>query len=114
MFVPGIRLTSFVQLLPLKVSTGFQPPLFNCTQTFDTATLSVALPFTVKAALVTFSPTGTLVILTVGRFVSTKLTMKERLDVIRNWNTALLETTLPEPSAQFTKPNPGLAVAVRV
>jgi len=59
-----------------KVFTGwapFQAPLFTETSTLDTATLSLAVPSTMKLALLTVKPAGTLVMLKVGGVVSRRM-----------------------------------------
>src|SRR5580658_69913 len=73
-FVPGIKVTCAIQLE--KVFTGwapFQAPLFTETSTLDTATLSLAVPSTMKLALLTVKPAGTLVMLKVGGVVSRRM-----------------------------------------
>ena len=52
MFVPGIKLTVALQLVqPFAVVALVQLPPFNCSQTFATATLLLALPMMVNTAL---------------------------------------------------------------
>ncbi len=80
-----------------------------------TATLSPALPFTTNAALLTFIPDVTLVMLNVGLVTSAKVTWSVRFDAIMNCTVALLVMTPPSQLVeivQLVKTKPLAAVAV--
>ena len=75
MFVPGISVTAAVQLVqPFPVTALLQPALFSEQNTLATATLSVAVPVTVKTALLHRWPEVGEVIVSTGGFVSPTLT----------------------------------------
>ena len=67
MFVPGVNVTAAVQFVQLFAVDAFvQTAWFNEKNTCATATLSVAVPITVNAALLTTIPAVTFVMVTPG------------------------------------------------
>src|SRR5215469_15978235 len=110
---PLLQETPLVIALVITPGTGLP---FNEQFTEAIATSSVTVPIKVNVLLVSTSPEITLVTLTIGLLVSTKLACNIKLDAIKNVRagfcvTGIIGLPLIAP-VQFVNTHPGLAVAV--
>ena len=109
-FVPGTRLTGSLHVVFVRLAAVQLPP-FNATHTFDTATLSVAVPFTVNSTLLHSSFATGAVTVSTGAVMSLKFATRNSSGSITNFKVAPLVRTAPSPPVQLVKITPLVVVA---